>query len=164
MTALIKWNIIMSRWHFQSHHRHQLRVRGNMPVHIQFNKPHDGNCNVTLERSCTMYTDPRGRRILTDEHRRTCPSARPEPSPPSPQAARVLHGDLGERPPRRHVPRDAFFLERSYEAGAQHRTCSHPFQVLVSVTCRCRCTEPPPPPVHVWGFRSEVSEKAEIRN
>ena len=50
-------------------------AQSNMPVHITFKKLRDRNCNLTVERSCTMYTVPRGRHTLTDEQRCTCLSA-----------------------------------------------------------------------------------------
>ncbi len=47
-------------------------IQRNMPAHIKFKKLRDRNCNLTLERSCTMYTVPRGRHTLTDQQRCTC--------------------------------------------------------------------------------------------
>lgn len=69
-------------------------VQRNMPVHITFTTLPDRNCNLTLERSCTMYTVPRGGRTLTDEQRCTClfsciNASRSLSSSPSPRAACV---------------------------------------------------------------------------
>lgn len=63
----------MSHWHFRPHHHHGLQQHTATCLctsHSQ--KLRDRNCNLTLERSCTMYTVPRGRHTLTDEQRCTC--------------------------------------------------------------------------------------------
>lgn len=64
------WSCIKEEYHYVSlafpSPSSAEEVQRNMPVHITSKTLPDRNCNLTLERSCTMYTVPRGGRTLTD--------------------------------------------------------------------------------------------------
>ena len=82
----------------------------NMPAHITFRKPHDRNCNLTVERSCAAQAAPAGsggagRRaqvhLSVSSHKRSRfltlaeLAALPRPIPsPEPRAARVTLSTL----------------------------------------------------------------------